>query len=172
MSATESTRRMVRLWERMTALYGSRWQIEYGPCTNGDRLAPIAQLWAEALADVDNSAIGTALRKLLDRDALNPPTLPEFLRLCGRRSDTVATAAHRLLPPSARQDKPTASPGDRCATLAAHLDEEARPIINERLSGAIPANYHAVVSRYWLSRLAALGPLGQSAARSTQENGS
>jgi hypothetical protein len=41
MSATESTRRMVRLWERMTALYGSRWQIEYGPCTNGDRLAPI-----------------------------------------------------------------------------------------------------------------------------------
>lgn len=94
---------MVRLWERMTALYGSRWQIEYGPCMSGDKLAPIAELWAEALADFDNAAIGTAIRKMLDRDALNPPTLPEFLRLSGRRSGNVATAAHRIDAPGRKE---------------------------------------------------------------------
>lgn len=168
MSDTDPTRRMLRLWERMSAVYGSRWQIEYGPCLNGERLAPIAALWAEALTGYDNSIIGSALRKLLDRDALNPPTLPEFLRLCGRRNESIVTAAHQLLPPAPHDRPEPASPADRCARLAEQLDSEARPIINERLSQAAPGDYRTAVSRYWSTRLAAIGSIGQAVTTITR----
>ncbi len=72
------TKRMERLWDRMQALYGSRWLLEYGQVTANGRLATIAEIWATALDGASKGQIAAALRKCLERDKDSPPTLPEF----------------------------------------------------------------------------------------------
>ena len=146
------TKRIVRLWERMTALYGSRWAFEYGPAVESlsGGLAPIAAIWADALADADNSAIVAGLRKCLDRDRDNPPTLPEFLRLCGARTGTQigdTRADQPCLPPYAD------TPRTRMERLAAELAEEASDV------GADDSR------AYWMTKIGTT-PVGKSLVKS------
>ena len=136
------TKRIVRLWERMSALYGSRWAFEYGPGMDASgNLAPLASIWADALEDADNSAIAAGLRKCLDRDRDAPPTLPEFLRLCGARtghgSRDTRPPAMPALPPYAD------TPRQRMERLAEKLAAEARD------SGAEDSR------AYWITKIGA-----------------
>ena len=121
----------------MAALYGSRWELEYGPVASptGD-LAPLAAIWAEALADFTGESIATGLRKCLDREADHPPTLPEFLRLCGRATHSAAACHQPMLTATPRQ-APAESPSARCAQLAGTLADQAEKL------GALWASWEA-----------------------------
>lgn len=136
------TKRIVQLWERMTALYGSRWAFEYGPDLDASgKLAPLASIWADALEDADNSAIAAGLRKCLDRDRDAPPTLPEFLRLCGART---GTGSRDTRPPAMPALPPYAdTPRARMERLAEKLAAEARD------SGAEDSR------TYWMTKIGA-----------------
>lgn len=158
-------RRMARLWERMAALYGSRWELEYGPVASptGD-LAPLAAIWAEALADFTGESIATGLRKCLDREADHPPTLPEFLRLCGRATHSAAACHQPMLTATPRQ-APAESPSARCAQLAGTLAETARQDLEPRIAGMTAEGRRDATRAYWLTLLQQKGPIGQTVAR-------
>lgn len=159
-------RRIQRLWERMNALYGSRWIVEYGEATRGGELAPLAAVWAEALTDLSNTAIAAGLQKCLDRESPHPPTLPEFLRLCGRPPSTSTLAqpayhAATALSPSAYADPPAS----RCARLAGALAAQAETELKPRLASLLPSDHKPAMAAYWLSKIAAIttGKTGQGA---------
>lgn len=157
-------RRMTRLWERMAAMYGARWEMEYGPVGSPDGgMAPLAGIWMEALADVGNDALAAGLRRCMDRDAFTPPSLPEFLRLCGR-SPRRNEPSHKLLPPTQQKPAPTETPAIRCAQLAAFLEETARLDLGERIRLLLPDDRRAAVRAYWLSRLVEVGGIGKAVA--------
>lgn len=153
-------RRMTRLWERMAALYGSRWELEYGPVASQDGgMAPLASIWMEALSEVSNDALATGLRRCVDRDVFTPPSLPEFLRLCGRSPRRNEPSHQRLLPthPIAA---PTDTPVTRCAQLADFLAETAKQELSERILPFLPDARRAAIRAYWLSRLVEVGGIG------------
>lgn len=157
-------RRLARLWERMTALYGSRWELEYGPVASptGD-LAPLAAIWAEALADFDGETLAKGLRHCLDRSADRPPTLPEFLHLCGRRPHSAA-ACHQALPRSAPRPAAMESPVARCTGLAELLAEAAKRELAPELRTILPDARRAAIRDYWLKQMQELGAIGQALA--------
>lgn len=157
-------RRIQRLWERMNALYGSRWIVEYGEATRGGEFAPLAAVWAEALTDLSNADIAAGLQKCLDRESPHPPTLPEFLRLCGRSPSMSPTAqlayhAAETLSPNAYAD----SPAQRCARLAEALAAQAETELKPRLASLLPSDHKQATSTYWFSKIAAIttGKTGQ-----------
>lgn len=161
------TARISRLWERMTALYGARWALDYGPAMDANGgLAPIATLWAEALSDYPNGALATALRKCLDRDQLTPPSLPEFLRLCGRVPSHGASCHQGL--PTTPKTPPTDTPAIRCAQLADYLTEVAQQELTPRLRPLLPDDRKNAVRAYWLSQIAASGGIGKTIAKAIQ----
>lgn len=163
MSSTDEFRRMRRLWDRMTAMYGSRWIVEYGDLSaGGATLAPLAAIWSEALTDTGNDAIAAGLRACLDRDSPHPPSLPEFLRLCGRRKASAAGTPRLTADfnPAYYADTPSA----RCAKLAAELAESARAELAPRLDAALPDDRRRVTAAYWLARMAGAGPVGERVA--------
>jgi hypothetical protein len=165
MSSTEDFRRMSRLWDRMTAMYGSRWVVEYSDLsTDSTTLAPLAVIWAEALADIGNDAIAAGLRKCLDRDSPHPPSLPEFLRLCGRRKASAAGAHQPRLTADFHPDFYADTPSARCAQLAAELAESARIELAPRLAAVLPDDRRRVIAAYWLAKMAAIGPVGERVA--------
>ena len=148
------TKRIVQLWERMTALYGSRWAFEYGPDLDASgNLAPLASIWADALEDADNSAIAAGLRKCLDRDRDAPPTLPEFLRLCGARtghgSRDTRPPAMPALPPYAD------TPRQRMERLAAELAAQAEIDLAGPLAGADAKQRASIIRSYWMTKIGA-----------------
>ena len=95
------TRRIERLWERMSAMYGSRWEIEYGPALQRDgALAVVAELWAEALDPLPNDRLAAGIKACIDRDNLNPPSMPEVcsifqLRISARTTTTDGAGLRR-----------------------------------------------------------------------------
>lgn len=156
------TKRIVRLWERMTALYGSRWSCEYGPDLDAaGKLAPLAAIWADALEDADNSAIASGIRKCLDRDRDTPPTLPEFLRLCGARTGQPPRDTRPDLP---RLPAPSETPQRRCENLANGLAAQADSDLAGQLMGAEPKERAAIIRAYWMTRIGAC-MVGKSLAR-------
>jgi hypothetical protein len=168
--STTDVRRMTKLWERMTALYGGRWELEYGPCTNGDRqLAPLAIIWAEALADLPNDAIAKGLRACLDSGDAKTPSLPAFLRMCGRvPTSSRIDPSHQLVRPSwdiSYKD----TQGARCECLAESYQEMADRELKPRLIGLLPEQRKAAVRAYWLSVLASIAPMGAVLAKRYQE---
>lgn len=157
-------RRITRLWERMAAMYGARWEMEYGPVSSqGGGMAPLACIWLEALAEVSNDALAAGLRRCMDRDAFTPPSLPEFLRLCGR-SPRRNEPSHKLFPPMQPKAAPTDTPAIRCAQLAEFLAETARQELGERIRPLLPDDRRAAVRAYWLSRLVEVGGIGKAVA--------
>ena len=157
-------RRLTRLWERMAAMYGARWELEYGPvATPQGAIAPLAAVWLEALGEVPNEAIAVGLRKCMDRDSDRPPTLPEFLRLCGRRTQAAAPC-HQLLACDSQRPPPTDTPAQRCAQMAEVMAEIAHEELTPRLRPLLPDARKAAVRAYWLSQIAASGGFGQAVA--------
>ena len=156
-------RRMTRLWERMAAMYGARWELEYGPVASPDGgMAPLAGIRMEALVDVSNDMLAAGLRRCMDRDAFTPPSLPEFLRLCGR-SPRRHDPSHQYLPTQTKA-APTDTPAIRCTQLAEFLTETAQQELGERLRPMLPDDRRAAVRAYWLSRLVEIGGIGKSLA--------
>ena len=156
-------RRMTRLWERMAALYGTRWEMEYGPVASpSGSIAPLAGIWLEALVDVSNDALAAGLRRCMDRDAFTPPSLPEFIRLCGR-SPRRHEPSHALLPTEIKA-APTDTPAIRCAQLAGLLEETARQELDDRIRLLPPDDRRRAVRAYWLSRIVEIGGIGKTVA--------
>lgn len=71
-------RRMANLWIRLTKQFGARWASQYGDCDDGT--------WASALRGVDSQTLGQALGRVALSGSEFPPSLPEFLAICGRAS--------------------------------------------------------------------------------------
>lgn len=67
---------MANLWLRLGKQFGSRWTSQYGDCDDGT--------WAAALRGVDTSILGNALGRVALSGTEFPPSLPEFLAICGR----------------------------------------------------------------------------------------
>lgn len=149
------TKRMERLWLQMQAMYGSRWLLEYGLLLTGADLAPIAEIWAKALDDASNEQIAAGIRKCIERDSEHPPSLPEFLRLCGAGSRN-PTGAYAALPPSERPlaDIYRDMPADRCARQGAEMQAEADEVLRKKLSTDLPESIRRDILRgYWMSKI-------------------
>ena len=144
------TRRMERLWDRMQALYGSRWLLEYGQVTANGRLATIAEIWATALDGASNAQIATALRKCLERDKESPPTLPEFLRLCGARFNRAEP--HEVSQIAGREIY-AESLANKCARLAEEAAERAKDDLAVRLESALPDQRPDIIRTYWMAKI-------------------
>lgn len=144
------TRRMERLWDRMQALYGSRWLLEYGQVTANGRLATIAEIWATALDGASNAQIATALRKCLERDKESPPTLPEFLRLCGARFNRAEP--HEISQIAGREIY-TESLANKCARLAEEAADAAKADLTARLERALPDQRPDIIRSYWMAKI-------------------
>ncbi len=147
--------RIARLWEHMTALYGCRWAVEYGYATSETgELEPLARVWATALADLPDAGLAAGLRKLLARESPHPPTLPEFLRMCGARLTPMPAPGPYLppLPSSAYAD----SPSQRVAKLAAELSSQARTELQPRVAQMLPQDQPNATRSYWLSKISAV----------------
>lgn len=163
------TERIVRLWGRMSSMYGSRWGMEYGPALgqDGQSLATIAGHWADALDDLANDRVAAGIRACLDRDNLNPPSLPEFLRLCGYRPKS-RLAAHQpflaALPSPAYADSPRA----RCERLAAELQAQAEIDLYSRIAHYPPHERSQAVARYWMTKIAAIPGLGYTVSKALE----
>ena len=166
----ERTKRIARLWARMTALYGSRWEIEYGPAHRADgTMAIIAGHWADALDGLASDRIAAGLRACVDRENLNPPSMPEFLRLCGYRPKThhpayrAETQAAPALPaPSGYADSPRA----RCERLALELQSAAESEFGPTIAHYPHDARRKTVARYWLTGIAAIPGLGHVVSKS------
>lgn len=159
------TKRMQRIWERMSALYGSRWGIEYGPVLRSDgTLAPVAGHWADALDGLENDRIAAGIRACIDRDNPHPPSMPEFLRMCGYRpksrnpahADFEPGPTFLQLPSPAYSDSPRA----RCERLAQELQAQAEREFYPSIKNYPPDARKKAVARYWLTKIAAIPGLG------------
>lgn len=149
------TKRVIRLWERMKSLYGSRWEIEYGPALRADdELSTIAGYWADALEDLPNNRIGAGIRACIDRDNPSPPSMPEFLRLCGYRPSSAQTA-YQQLPPASPVLSQAESLSHRCERLAAELQAKAESELYPDIAGYPPEDHRKAVARYWITKIAA-----------------
>ena len=162
----ERTKRMERLWSRMTALYGSRWGIEYGPALRGDgTLAPIAGHWADALDGLESDRIAAGIRACVDRDNPSPPSMPEFLRLCGYRPQSQLPARRDFqpaLPNPAYADAPRVAVEKMTAELQAQAESGFYPTI----AHYPPEARRKAIARYWLTKIAAIPGLGNVVAKS------
>lgn len=150
------TRRIEQLWIHLTAIYGSRWGLEYGSATSPQGgLEPMAEIWAKAIDDLPNDALAVGLRKLLARDNPHPPSLPEFLRLCGARfNNTPAPSPSTLprLPAAAYAD----SPSLRCQRLANLLQQQAKTDLQPRAEKLLPHDRPKAQSAYWQALMGAV----------------
>lgn len=167
--STDPTHVIGRLWVRMAALYGSRWEIEYGPAGKDGRLAPIARIWADVLADVPPDRIAAAIRVCMeDRASEHPPTLPEFLRLCRARAKGAPPAKPPVTLP---KEYYATTPSTRCAQLADHLRDQAQPALAERLErAASPRQRDSIAKAYWMSQIGGIdGRLAATLARQWSE---
>lgn len=156
-----------RLWVRMAALYGSRWEIEYGPAGKDGALAPIARVWGDALAEVPPDRVGGALRYCMDeRTSEHPPTLPEFLRLCRATAKKPSAAVPAMrLDPTVYADSPRA----RCEALAAKLAEDGRRDLKGRLEmAATDRQRESMVKAYWMSKIGGMD-IGKALAKTWQQ---
>jgi hypothetical protein len=72
---------MMRLWERMTQLWGHRHQSAWGQSVDANgNLTDTAELWLQGLGRFTLSEIGNGVNKMVEKGQEWPPTLPEFTR--------------------------------------------------------------------------------------------
>ena len=157
------TRRIERLWERMSAMYGSRWEIEYGPALQRDgALAVVAELWAEALDTLPNDRLAAGIKACIDRDNLNPPSMPEFLRLCGYRPKSARYSSAEFQPGPPRLTAPDYADGpqQRCERMAKELQAKTDAEFCPSVSHYPPDARKQAVARYWLTKIAAIPGVG------------
>ncbi len=142
-------RRISRIWERMKAYYGHRWEMEYGTAGADGEFTPISKIWADVLCEVRDENIAAAIKHCLERESPHPPTLPEFYRLCA----VTARPAERQEPSPLRFSEIYADgPAARCERNAKLLAERAA----DDLLGVrcLPDDArHAATRAYWLSKI-------------------
>ncbi|MER2512317.1 MAG: hypothetical protein ABTR20_13420 [Candidatus Competibacter sp.] len=149
------TKRMEQLWVRMQAMYGSRWLLEYGHLLSGNDLAPMAEIWAKTLDDVSNDQIAVGLRTCMARESGHPPSLPEFLRLCGATARNPLPAYAEFVP----SNQPVSEiyrdlPSARCARMAEQLAEESRQVLKGGPDSALPEDIRRqILHGYWMTKL-------------------
>ena len=68
----------------MTKLFGSRWSSQFGDCDDGT--------WASALRGVSTPVLADAIGRVAMSGSEFPPSLPEFLAICGRAAGLPDTA--------------------------------------------------------------------------------
>jgi len=74
---------MMRLWERMTQLWGHRHQSAWGQSVDANgNLTDTAELWLQGLGRFTLSEIGNGVNKMVEKGQEWPPTLPEFMQMC------------------------------------------------------------------------------------------
>lgn len=150
-----------KLWNSLQGFYGSRWLVEYGEL-NG----PLATVWARALDKISGEQLSAGLNACLKRDSPHPPSLPEFMRLCGySQCEHQATLGYRTAPSDwAKNPMYADTPAQRCARLAEEMQAEAMVELEPRLSKAFPTDRSQIIASYWLSRMAAMGAVGKTVA--------
>ncbi len=75
---------MARLWTRMTAIYGHKWSSSFGDAAIiGESLTETAKVWAMGLINVSPQELSEGLNACMRSGESWPPTLPEFIKLCG-----------------------------------------------------------------------------------------
>lgn len=160
-----------RLWLRMTAIYGQSWTQNYGEIKDHNgHLAPLAQCWADTMRDVQPGMIAKGINACMTRENTYPPSLPEFLRLCGVRSGPAAPyhrPVDRARLPAPGATYPT-SPSQRCANLAEKLQRMADEELTPRLLGLLPEERKDAMRAYWMSQISQAGDLGRTVARRLQ----
>ena len=74
---------MMRLWERMTQLWGHRHQSAWGQSVDANgNLTDTADLWLQGLSRFTLSELGNGVNKMVEKGQEWPPTLPEFMAMC------------------------------------------------------------------------------------------
>lgn len=168
MNAPTRHLRMKTLWTRMQAFYGSRWNLDYGELEAAEgELAPVAGIWADALEGASNEHIKRGLKALLARESDHPPSLPEFLRLCGAtvHARSQPTETRVTLDPAAYAE----TPASRCAALAATLAEQAQQDLDPRLDRAADPKQRAnIIRAYWMTQIGATD-IGKRLARNWEQ---
>lgn len=162
------TKRISRLWERMTALYGSRWMLEYGNALRADgTLESVADMWADALEGLSNDKISAGIRACVDRDRQQPPTMPEFLRLCGYQSPSRVAYHQPFLPAQTRP--PVDTPVMQCQRITDELRNQAAVELYPQLNGRTQEDRKLAVAAYWLGKIIAIPEVGPMVARQLQK---
>lgn len=82
-----TTDHMMKIWVKMTRIYGHKWVSNYGDADDGT--------WFTALKNIPTEMIQRGLQSCLARADIWPPSLPEFCRLCLNIPD-VETVKHRI----------------------------------------------------------------------------
>ncbi len=98
-SASRSSPLVDRLFQRLAAMYGSKWADLWA----GAPLDAIKAEWTRALTGVDAEAVRLALDHLLSAGNPFPPTMPEFVSLVRQFA---RRGPHRLAIVDARRDPP------------------------------------------------------------------
>ena len=72
--------RIRELWLQMGGIYGSRWVGQYGDAGTAQQVA--MRMWWLGLSRYSDAAVDRAVMRCIDWRGW-PPTLPEFIGLCG-----------------------------------------------------------------------------------------
>jgi hypothetical protein len=128
------------IWSEMAANYGARWprQFPVPPCPPGadpakhahDHIVGVQAVWAKRLGHLQSNP--DAVRYALDHLPDDPPTLPQFVALCGRRPDKPLPSLPAPKPDPVRVQQALegirrpAEPSDPLKTLRELAEADAR----------------------------------------------
>lgn len=91
---------MARLWQKMSEIYGHRFQSAWGECaTPNGALTETCETWLLGLSTCSLLEIKNGLDELIKRGDEWPPSLPQLLNLCRLKSVLPAYRLHKSLPP-------------------------------------------------------------------------
>jgi hypothetical protein len=115
-----------RLFERFAELYGAQKVAAMWGDVGTDRLVPV---WAETLGKFDAATLAAAVKAMPEREAMWPPTLPEFVALC--REQQVRPEHRRALPVPKRSDAEIAAGAEQMAKIRAMLAGATKRVPHE-----------------------------------------
>jgi hypothetical protein len=86
-------------------------------------------VWAETLGKFDAATLAAAVKAMPEREAMWPPTLPEFVALC--REQQVRPEHRRALPVPKRSDAEIAAGAEQMAKIRAMLAGATKRVPHE-----------------------------------------
>lgn len=90
---------MARLWQKMSEIYGHRFQSAWGECaTPNGALTETCETWLSGLAQFTLVEIKHGLNEVIKRGDEWPPSLPELMALCKVNRVPKAYQIYRSLP--------------------------------------------------------------------------
>ena len=79
----QQIRAMMRLWERMTQLWGHRHLSAWGQSVDANgNLTDTAQVWLQGLGKYTLREIADGVTEMVEKGQEWPPTLPELMQMC------------------------------------------------------------------------------------------